>query len=85
MRYSPDVESALRSVVRYMHLHIGGAVTTLEVSGKTAMLSYEIYQADAEATSRSAMGGSHDVQHHARTVRLQMEPPRGPARASAAR
>lgn len=56
MKYSPDVESALRSVVRYMHLHIGGAVTTLEVSGKTAMLSYEIYQADAEATEQIGDG-----------------------------
>ncbi len=56
MKYSPDVESALRSLVRYMHLHIGGAVTTLQVSGKTAMLDYEIYQADAEATDQIGDG-----------------------------
>jgi len=56
MKYSPDVASALQSVVRYMHLHIRGAVTTLEVSGKTAMLSYEIYQADAEATDQIGDG-----------------------------
>ena len=51
-RYSPDVESALRSLVRYMHLHIRGAVTTFEVSGRTATFAYEIYQADAEATDQ---------------------------------
>jgi AraC-like DNA-binding protein len=56
MKYSPDVESALRSLVRYMHLHIRGAVTTLEVSGRTAMLDYEIYQADAEATDQIGDG-----------------------------
>jgi AraC-like DNA-binding protein len=51
-KYSPDVGSALRSVVRYLHLHIRGAVANLEVIGKTAMFSYEIYQADAEATDQ---------------------------------
>jgi AraC-like DNA-binding protein len=56
VRYSPDVGSALRSLVRYMHLHIQGAVTTLEVSGKTAKLDYEIYQADAEATDQIGDG-----------------------------
>jgi AraC-like DNA-binding protein len=52
VKYSPDVGSALRSLVRYLHLHIRGAVTKLEVVGKTAMFSYEIYQADAEATDQ---------------------------------
>jgi AraC-like DNA-binding protein len=51
-KYSPDVGSALRSVVRYLHLHIRGAVANLEVIGKTAMFSYEIYQAEAEATDQ---------------------------------
>jgi AraC-like DNA-binding protein len=52
VKYSPDVESALRSLVRYLHLHIRGAVTTLEISGKTATLTYEIYQPDVEATDQ---------------------------------
>ena len=52
VRYSPDVESALRSLVRYLHLHIRGAVTTLEISGRMVTFSYRIYQADAEATDQ---------------------------------
>ena len=56
VKYSPDVGSALRSLVRYMHLHIQGAVTTLEVSGRTATLDYEIYQSDAEATDQIGDG-----------------------------
>jgi len=55
-RYSPDVGSALRSLVRYMHLHIQGAVTTLDVSGKTATLAYKIHQAGAEATDQIGDG-----------------------------
>jgi hypothetical protein len=51
-KYSPDVGSALRSVVRYLHLHIRGAGSELDVIGKTAMFRYEIYQADAEATDQ---------------------------------
>jgi AraC-like DNA-binding protein len=52
VKYSPNVESALRSLVRYLHLHIRGAVTTLEVSGRTATFAYKIYQPDAEATDQ---------------------------------
>lgn len=51
-KYSPDVGSALRSIVRYLHLHVRGAATNLDVIGKTAMFRYEIYQADAEATDQ---------------------------------
>ncbi len=51
-RYSPDVGSALRSIVRYMHLHIRGAVTTLEVHATRATFCYEIYEPDAEATDQ---------------------------------
>ena len=54
VKYSPDVGTALRSLVRYMHLHIRGAVTTLEESGKHAIFSYEIYEPGAEATDQIA-------------------------------
>jgi AraC-like DNA-binding protein len=54
VNYSPDVGTALRSLVRYMHLHIRGAVTTLEESGQYAIFGYEIYEADAEATDQIA-------------------------------
>jgi AraC-like DNA-binding protein len=52
IKYSPDVDSALRSLVRYLHLHIRGATTTLDVDGQTAMLEYKIYETDAEATDQ---------------------------------
>jgi AraC-like DNA-binding protein len=54
VKYSPDVRTALRSLVRYMHLHIHGAVATFEESGKYAIFGYEIYAADAEATDQIA-------------------------------
>jgi len=51
---APDVGTALRRLVRYLHLHIRGAVTTLEESGKLAIFSYEIQEPDAEATDQIA-------------------------------
>jgi AraC-like DNA-binding protein len=56
VKYSPDVEAALRSFVRYTHLHVRGAVTTLETDGDSTMLGYEIYQPRAEATDQVADG-----------------------------
>jgi AraC-like DNA-binding protein len=49
---SPDVGTALRSVVRYLHLHVRGAVAALEEDGKFAIFRYEIYAMDAEATDQ---------------------------------
>jgi AraC-like DNA-binding protein len=54
VKYSSDVRTALRTLVRYMHLHIQGAVTTLEEDEKVAVLSYEIYALGAEATDQIA-------------------------------
>src|SRR5450631_3141963 len=51
-RTSPDVGTALRNLVRYMHLHVRGAVTTLAVDGDSAMLSYEIYHPRIEPTNQ---------------------------------
>lgn len=56
VKYSPDVGTALRNLVRCMHLHVRGAVTNLETDGDTAMLSYEIYQPGAEATDQIGDG-----------------------------
>jgi len=44
VKYSPDVETALRSLVHYLHLHVRGAGATLAVNGDAAMLSYDIHQ-----------------------------------------
>jgi AraC-like DNA-binding protein len=51
---SPNVETALRSIIRYVHLHIEGAAMTLEESGRLAILSYEIHDPRAEATDQLA-------------------------------
>ena len=40
VKYSPDVATALRSLARYLHLHIRGAATTLVVQGGSATLAY---------------------------------------------
>jgi AraC-like DNA-binding protein len=51
VKYSPDVGTALRSLVRSMHLHIRGAVTCLEADTRVATLSYAIHAPGAEATN----------------------------------
>jgi len=51
-RHSPDVGSALRSFVRYFHIHAHGAVVALTLSEHTAMLSYDIYHAGVEAVDQ---------------------------------
>ena len=44
MQQSPNVAAALDSLVRYAHLHVSGAVITLEVENNTVILSYSILQ-----------------------------------------
>jgi hypothetical protein len=51
---APDLRTALRSLVRYMHLHVRGAVTTLEEGGRFAIFSYRIYDPGAVATDHIA-------------------------------
>jgi AraC-like DNA-binding protein len=54
VKYSPDVRTALRTLVRYVHLHIRGAVASLEDDDKVATFGYEIYALGAEATDQIA-------------------------------
>jgi AraC-like DNA-binding protein len=56
VKYSPDVGTALRSLVRYLHLHVRGAATMLAEDDDTAMLSYEIHQPLVEATDQVGDG-----------------------------
>jgi AraC-like DNA-binding protein len=56
VKYSPDVGTALRSLERYLHLHVRGASTTLAVVGRTAALSYEIHEPMIEATDQVGDG-----------------------------
>jgi AraC-like DNA-binding protein len=56
VKYSPDVGTALHSLVRYFHLRARGAVVTLAQDGDMASLGYEIYQRQSEANDQIADG-----------------------------
>ncbi len=56
VKYSPDVGMALRNLVRYLHLHVRGAATTLEVEGGAAILGYQIYQRGAQSNDQVGDG-----------------------------
>ena len=56
MRYSTKVGTALNNLVRYLHLHVRGATTTLEVEGGAAILDYQIHQLGAEANDQIGDG-----------------------------
>ncbi len=50
--HSPNVESALRSLIHYFHLHAQGAVATLTLEDEFAFLGYNIYQPGVKATDQ---------------------------------
>ena len=50
------METALRSLVRYMHHQVRGAVTTLVVDDGLVTLSYDIYQPHTEAIDQVGSG-----------------------------
>jgi len=56
VKYSPDVGTALRNLVRYFHLHVRGAVPTLTVEGGAAIFGYQVYQAGASAVDQAGDG-----------------------------
>lgn len=55
-RNSPDVGAALRSIVNFLHLHTRGAVMGLTVDPGLAILSYDAYQPNVEATDQTGDG-----------------------------
>ena len=55
-RHSPDVGSALRSIVRYGHLFVRGAVPSLTVDGDTAIFGYDIHRPNVMATDQIGDG-----------------------------
>ena len=76
VKYSPDVGTALRSLARYFHLRARGAVVTLTLDGDAAMLGYEFYQRQSEASDQSCRRRPRvRVQHHAHPVRSDLEDP----------
>jgi AraC-like DNA-binding protein len=58
VKYSPDVGTALRSLVRYLHLHVHGATTSLETGDRNATLGYAIYEPHVEATDQIGAGAA---------------------------
>jgi AraC-like DNA-binding protein len=56
VQHSPDVGTALRNLVRYLHLHVRGAAPTLSSQGTLAMLGYQIYEPQVEATDQLGDG-----------------------------
>ncbi len=52
VKYSPDVETALRSLVRHSHLHVRGAVATLAVEDGWATIGYATYLQQSESTDQ---------------------------------
>jgi len=56
VKYSSDVETALRSLTHYFHLHARGAAPLMEVHGKVATLSYEIHEPHSDATDQIGDG-----------------------------
>ena len=64
VEYSPDVGTALRSLVRFFHHHLRGASIDLVVDGQLAVLDYMIYQPGTEATDQigdGAMAGAVNI------------------------
>ncbi len=55
-RHSPDVETALRNLVRYTHLQVRGGVTTLAVHGDLAVLSFDVVLPHVEANDQTGDG-----------------------------
>jgi AraC-like DNA-binding protein len=47
-RNAKDVGSALRDIVRYLHMHRSGVIAKLEIEGGTAVFSHRTYDPDFE-------------------------------------
>lgn len=52
MKYSPDVGSALSSLVRHLHLHGRGGATTLSVDRDLATLGFQVYLPECESNDQ---------------------------------
>jgi len=56
VKYSPDVGTALRSLERYLFLHVRGAVSSLKVEGHSAAFSYLAYERNVEGADQTGDG-----------------------------
>jgi AraC-like DNA-binding protein len=55
-RHSPDVEMAIKSLVRFMHLHVRGATTNLTEDSGCSLFEYQIYQKGALGNDQVGAG-----------------------------
>jgi AraC-like DNA-binding protein len=55
-RYSPNVEMAIKSLVRFMHLHVRGATTNLTEDSGCSLFEYQIYQKGALGNDQVGAG-----------------------------
>jgi AraC-like DNA-binding protein len=56
VKYSPDVEAALGSLLRFFHMHSRGGTVELAVEGDRATFSYCAHQPEAEASDQIGDG-----------------------------
>ena len=56
VKYSPDVGTALRNLVRHTHLHVTGAAFGLAVDGNVASFTYDIHEPHAEGHDQTGDG-----------------------------
>jgi AraC-like DNA-binding protein len=64
VRHSPDVGTALHSLVRFFHHHLRGAATDVVIEGQLALLNYTIYQPGTVGTGHigaGAMAGAVNI------------------------
>ena len=55
-KYSPNVDQALGSLIRFMHLHVRGATTALTMDSDLAQFEYLIYQTGAPGNEQVGAG-----------------------------
>jgi AraC-like DNA-binding protein len=66
VKYAPDVGTAMRSFIRYQHLHVQGAGVHLAADGNSAMLTWQIYQTGIEAIDHigdAALATLYNIMH----------------------
>jgi len=68
VRNAPDVGSALRSLVTFLHLHARGAVMDLTVDPGLATLSYDAYQPAVESIDQTGDGATAMMLNAMRTL-----------------
>lgn len=56
VKYSPDVGTALRSLVRFFHLHNRGATVDLAIDGSRTTLGYDAWQMHVDAAEQVGDG-----------------------------